>query len=238
VRMPLSRTRQKVIHAVKGLVFDKAGFQKMVDVREQHQLEDSMGFRGQWDEHRRFQFEMLKSQGMHPHHKFLELGCGPLTAGIPIIRYLEEGNYVGVDIRDSALDLGWREIGKARLSAKNPRLICSPSFGSDHLGDQKFDFIFSFSVLFHLSDDILDAYFATVSNRVAPGGACLASVNTHLPNDKWLEFPFVRRTIDDYRNAASKHALSTITLGEIKNLGFRNPDPEKHNPLLRFERVI
>jgi len=225
-----------VIHGIKGFVFDRGGFQKMIDLREQHQLEDSMGFRGQWDEHRRFQFEMLKSRGVLPHHKFLELGCGPLTAGLPIIGYLDEGNYVGVDIRNSVLDMEWREVGKAKLSAKNPRLVCSSSFGGDHLGDQKFDFIFSFSVLYHLSDDVLDKYFVTVARRLARGGICLTNVNTHLPSDKWLEFPFVKRTIEDYRERASKHDLLTTSLGEIKDLGFRNLGTEKHNPLLKFER--
>lgn len=50
-------------------------------MREKHRLEDSMGFRGQFDEHRRFQIELLKNLGLKPGHQFLELGCGPLTAG-------------------------------------------------------------------------------------------------------------------------------------------------------------
>jgi cyclopropane fatty-acyl-phospholipid synthase-like methyltransferase len=234
MRLPLSRTRAKLVHQTKGLIFDAANFQKMVELREKHQLEDSMGFRGQWDEHRRFQIEMLKKQGLLPEHTFLELGCGPMTGGIPVIEYLQSGNYVGVDIRSSVLNLGWREIGKAGLSGKNPRLICSPDFASEYIADMKVDFVYSFSVLFHLNDEVLNAYFSAVSSRLKPSGSCLANVNTHLPSDQWLEFPFIKRTIDTYVQAAALHGLTTVSLGKIKDMGFRSQSDEKENPLLKF----
>jgi SAM-dependent methyltransferase len=237
VRLPFSRTRAKLIYHAKGFIFDKAGFQKVIDLREKHQLEDAMGFRGQFDEHRRFQIEMLKKQGLRPEHSLLELGCGPLTAAIPLIDYLDRSKYVGVDIRSSVLDMGWKEIGRAGLSAKNARLVCSSDFGSETIGGQQFDFVFSFSVLYHLSDDILGAYFSTVAKQLKLTGACIANVNTDIPSDKWLEFPFIKRTVDDYAAVAKKWGLATKNLGQIKDLGFRNSAMEMHNPLLRFEML-
>ena len=175
--MLLSRTRQKIIDNLRELIFDKAGFQKVIELRDKRNLENSMGFRGQFDEHRRFQIAFLKERGLVPSNQLLEIGCGPLTGGIPIIAYLKSGNYVGVDIRNSVLDLSWQEVGKAGLSFKNPRLICSSSFGDTELGDQRFDFIFSFSVLYHLSNEILKLYFASVRRRLKLTGVCLATVN-------------------------------------------------------------
>ena len=64
-----------------------------------------MGFRGQFEKHRRFQMTFFRERGLVPSSRLLEIGCGPLTAGIPIIEYLEPGNYVGVDIRSSVLHL-------------------------------------------------------------------------------------------------------------------------------------
>lgn len=234
MRLPLSRTRAKLVHNIKAFIFDAAHFQSMVDLREKHLLEDSMGFRGQWDEHRRFQIEMLKAQGLSPFHDFLEIGCGPLTAGIPLISYLKQNRYTGVDVRNSVLDMSWREVGKAELSSKNPRLICSSSFASEELGDRRFDIIYSFSVLYHLSDDILDAYFATISNRLKSSGFCIANVNTHIPSDKWLQFPFLMRSIEAYEDLASKHGLETINLGTLEDNGFGNQAMERLNPLLKF----
>jgi SAM-dependent methyltransferase len=236
MRLPLSRTRAKFVHQAKGLIFDAANLQSMVDLREKHALEDSMGFRGQWDEHRRFQIDMLRARGLKPSDTFLELGCGPLTAGLPLIDYLDAGNYVGVDIRSSVLNLPWREVGKAGLSEKNPRLICSSAFGSDALKDEQFDIVYSFSVLYHLSDEILASYFAAVSTRLKPGGRCIANVNTNVPSDHWLEFPFVQRTIEDYTSLAAKHGMTTTNLGTIAELGFRHAGMERENPLLVFAK--
>ena len=193
-----------------------------------------MGFRGQWDEHRRFQLAFLKEQGLNPTHRLLEIGCGPLTGGVPIIHYLEPGNYVGIDIRSSALNLAWSEVGTAGLSGKNPRLICSETFGAQELGNQKFEFMLSFSVLFHLGDDVLRTYFANVAERLAPGGRCFAQINTHLDDSKWLQFPFLRRTRDEYAAFAADVGLETSSLGTIEALGFRLPSQERRNEMLTF----
>ena len=235
MRLPFSRTRAKLVHSIKGIIFDTADLQSMLDLREKHKLEDSMGFRGQWDEHRRFQIEMLKVQGLEAFHDFLEIGCGPLTAGIPLIDYLESDRYTGVDVRSSVLDMSWREVGKAGLSSKNPRLICSSSFASNELGDRRFDYVYSFSVLYHLSDAILDSYFLAVSKRLKPSGVCLANVNTHIPSDKWLEFPFLMRSVETYAALAASHGLETISLGTLQQNGFQNQAMEQLNPLLRFQ---
>ncbi|UPK02390.1 class I SAM-dependent methyltransferase [Bradyrhizobium sp. 170] len=238
MKLPLSRTRAKLVHRTKEFIFDNGGFQSMLDLRTKHQLEDSMGFRGQLDEHRRFQIEMLMDRGLKPHHSFLELGCGPLTAAIPLIQYLDHGRYVGVDIRSTVLDMGWTEIGKAKLSAKNPRLICSTSFGAEEIGDQSFDFVYSFSVLYHLSDEILVNYFRFVSKRLGSGGVCIANVNTDTQSDRWLEFPFLQKSIETYETMARAHALQTKKIGTLADLGFRHIGAmEARNPILEFRRV-
>jgi hypothetical protein len=234
MQLPLSRTRQSLTHELKGFIFDRMNFKKMIDLRERHELEDCMGFRGQWDEHRRFQFDFLKSHGLKLEHTFLELGCGPLTGGLPVIEYLNPAGYVGIDIRPAALNLCWQEVGRAGLSDKNPRLICSSRFGEGLLGSENFDYVYSFSVLFHLSDEILDQYFSTVAMRLKPGGVCLANVNDHMPNDRWLEFPFLNRRVDDYASIAASHGLDTKNRGTLAELGFRESRMESKNPLLEF----
>jgi SAM-dependent methyltransferase len=237
VRLPGSRTTSILAYKAKAFVFDKGNFQSVIDLREKRALEESMGFHGQFDEHRRFQIELLKAQGLRSSHQFLELGCGPLTAAIPVIQYLERGHYTGVDIRSSVLNMGWREIGKAGLSGKNPRLIFSDSFADDVLArDQRFDLIYSFSVLYHLSDEILNLYFSIVAKRLGDGGKCIANVNEHMPSDRWLEFPFLKRTVYDYSAVATKHGLRTENLGDICSLGFKGSGSEGKHPLLIFQR--
>ncbi|MEH2614491.1 class I SAM-dependent methyltransferase [Bradyrhizobium sp. AZCC 1693] len=232
--MILSRTRLLWKLKLKEYLFDIGGMGQIVELRRRHQLEDSMGFRGQWESHRDFQIELLKSQGLLPSHRLLEIGCGPMTGGLPIIEYLDSGSYVGVDVRNSVLDLAWQEIGQVGLSRKNPRLICSHDFASPELSGDVFDFVFSFSVLFHLSDELLHRYLAAVSKRLRSEGKCIANVNTNVSDDVWLEFPFLKRTVDTYRQAAAEHGLSTVELGKISELGFGGQGSEKDNSLLVF----
>ena len=233
--MFMSRTRQKIAFRVKEKIFKLVNFQQLVDENERKSLEMSMGFPGQFNEHRRFQMHFLRDHGLMPHHKLLEIGCGPLTAGLPAIDYLDAGNYIGIDVRSSVLNMSWNQIGKAGLSNKNPRLIHSTNFGDNVLEDLHFDFILSFSVLYHLSDELLDSCFKAVSQRLKPAGAYYVNVNTETPSDKWLEFPFIRRTVADYAALADRHGLRLKDLGTLSDHGFSLVGPEKLNRLLRIE---
>lgn len=234
--MLLAKTRANLLQNAKLALFRAGRLQHALDEAEQRVLEKHMGFRGQWDEHRRFQLEFAKSAGMRPTHSLLEFGCGPLTLGLPAIDYLDANRYTGVDVRPEVLDLAWGQIGKSRLGAKNPRLVCSKSFGADELGDQRFDFIWSFSVLFHLSDDLLDACMAQIARRLAPGGAYFANINAQQAESTWIQFPFVKRGVSFYREAAARHGLVLTELGTLQSLGFRLDGVEKVNILLKFVR--
>jgi cyclopropane fatty-acyl-phospholipid synthase-like methyltransferase len=208
--------------------------QDFLDEQELNTLEDHMGFRGQFAEHRRFQIDELRRLGLIPSSSVLEIGCGPLTAGIPVIRFLDPDRYVGVDVRSSVLDLAWQQIGKNSLSDKNPRLIRSDDFASSELGDRTFDFVWAFSVLYHLSDEILDRCFASMRSRLADGGCFVANVQTDVDSSTWLEFPFLKRTVEDYEQVAARNGLSTKILGTIEERGFRLPGAERKNMLLQF----
>lgn len=231
----LSRTRKEVIYRLKKSVFEAGRFGEMLEESERRILEDNMGFRGQWDEHRRFQFELLKQMGLKTGSSLLEIGCGPLTLAIPVIEYLDRGGYTGVDIRPNVLNLAYKEIAKHNLSAKNPRLIFSESFGAAELGDATFDFVWSFSVLYHLTDEILDQCIRQIARRLR--GSFFANVNVAQEESTWLQFPFVRRDVDFYRAVADKYNLKLNVVGQLKDLGFQLQGVEKDNVLIRLDRA-
>jgi hypothetical protein len=52
---------------------------------------------GLWDEIGRLQFDYFVSQGLVPHHRLLDLGCGSLRGGVHFIAYLDPDRYSGVD---------------------------------------------------------------------------------------------------------------------------------------------
>ena len=97
------------------------------------------------------------------------------------------------------------------------------------------DFILSFSVLYHLNDDILKNYFETVRNRLTSTRVCFATVNTRDESSTWLEFPFLKRTIEVYKSLAAENGLTADRLGDLDKHGFRRSgSAESRNELLSF----
>src|SRR5665648_1089931 len=95
-----------------------------------------------------WQVDYLKRQGLTPGQSFLDIGCGDLRAGVPLIRYLEPGNYVGVDQTEIAIQQGLLSLTEADL-ARAPRFFVGGDMGFDVIG-QSFDVIWAHSVWTHV----------------------------------------------------------------------------------------
>lgn len=86
---------------------------------------------GLWDEVGKLQFDFLRSQGLSPESVLLDIGCGSLRGGVHFIRYLDPGNYFGLDRHRSLLDAGFHvELARENLQHKiSPhQLICNSEF--------------------------------------------------------------------------------------------------------------
>ena len=61
---------------------------------------------GLWDELGSMQLSFMRSQGLLPHHKLLDIGCGSLRGGVKFIEYLEPKHYFGHDINPHLIKKG------------------------------------------------------------------------------------------------------------------------------------
>lgn len=61
---------------------------------------------GKWDEIGRLQFEYLKSKGLKPKHRLLDVGCGSLRGGVHFVPYLKAKHYYGFDLNMSLIKAG------------------------------------------------------------------------------------------------------------------------------------
>jgi cyclopropane fatty-acyl-phospholipid synthase-like methyltransferase len=172
-----------------------------------------------WKMKRDFQISFLKSTGLLPHHYLLDLGCGTLRGGIPIISYLEAGHYYGIEVRPETLQEARKELHEAGLEDKNPDLILSSDFSSLTI-NQQFETIWAFSLLMHLSDQILDSMLSFSSKHLSPNGHLYANVNiANREEGSWQGFPVVSRSFDFYRQICARNKLSLTDLGQLKDLG-------------------
>jgi cyclopropane fatty-acyl-phospholipid synthase-like methyltransferase len=76
-----------------------------------------------WEAKRRFQMNFLQEVGLKPNHKLLDFGCGTLRGGLPLIEYLEPGNYYGLDVRLETLKEACNELEEYGLEQKMPTLL-------------------------------------------------------------------------------------------------------------------
>lgn len=237
MRMPGSRTIHKTFAGVQAFFYNTLNLEQVAEDRHRRALVEAMGFDGQWDDHRNFQMAFLRRNGLTPRTRFLEIGSGPLTLAIPLMQDLDPGHYTGVDVRDSVTNIGYMEIARAGLSARNPRLIVSDNFGATALGDETFDMIWSFSVLYHLNDALIEDWFANVRKRLAPDGRYWANYNDEIEESRWLEFPFVNRSVDFYAAVAEKNGLALTELGTLAELGFEGSGIEKNNNMFEIRHA-
>src|SRR5262245_38683866 len=93
----------------------------------------------------------LLSEGLSPHSKVLDIGCGCLRGGYWLIHFLDEGCYFGIEPNVSMLDAGIRillEPGLADL--KKPRFDHNADFDFT-VFKEKFDFLVARSIWSHAS---------------------------------------------------------------------------------------
>lgn len=135
----------------------------------------TIGYVEEWEQHGQAQFDYLKSKGLKPQHTFLDIGCGPLRGGIQFIRYLDAGNYYGVEknaeVLETARDV---ELPRYGLVDKQPRLRADESFDFQAFG-QDFDFAWAQSVFTHLPVNSIVRCLMNVEQVLKPGGKFFAT---------------------------------------------------------------
>ena len=191
-----------------------------------------------WRMQRVFQIDFLQRVGLAKQHQVLDLGCGTLRGGLPLIAYLSAGNYTGIDIRADIIEEALRELEEARLEERYPRIGHVESLVDLDLR-ASYDFIWAFSVLMHLEDPELETAFAFAASHLRPDGTFYA--NVHLGDGRlgsWAGFPVLARPLDWYRARAHEAGLRADALGRLCALGHVSGDRNCDSQfMLRFRRA-
>jgi SAM-dependent methyltransferase len=171
-----------------------------------------------WNMKRTFQIDFLKRVGLKPSHYFLDLGCGPLRGGIPLIDYLDTGHYFGVEIREGYLNSGLKELKAKGLDNKKPCLMVGDA--STALLPRKMDYIWAYSVLIHMEDSILNDTLGFVRDNLKDDGCFYANVNVgNIPDRSWKGFPVVFRSKNFYDQACKHNGLNIKDMGPVSEWG-------------------
>jgi cyclopropane fatty-acyl-phospholipid synthase-like methyltransferase len=132
----------------------------------------------------RTQLEILRIEGLKKDSLVLDMGCGALVGGIPIMSYLETDHYVGVDPN--------RELMAASMAIpynlsickkKRPKFLYVDDFDASALGI-RFDYVMAHSVMSHAAQYQLDLFLRNSSKVLKNGGKVIFSLRLTQPN-KW-----------------------------------------------------
>lgn len=129
-----------------------------------------------WTRRGEVQLGFLQQLGCVPDSVVLEVGCGCLSAGKPLMEFLEPGHYVGIEPNRWLLDAICQEKQIAELlRLKKPKFLYNESFDASE-ANLLFDYVFAHSILSHAAHWQLEQFLANVRKVVKPTATVLASI--------------------------------------------------------------
>jgi SAM-dependent methyltransferase len=130
----------------------------------------------------------LRLHGLRPNHDVLDFGCGYGRVAIPLLRYLEPGRYVGVDLSVERIRLAWEYVGIENLGDRKPAFHVTPRDNSlDYLGERKFDFIWARAVLGHMPLEDVRNCLIGLRELLKPGGVFIGDYDVAEGEDAQFE---------------------------------------------------
>lgn len=107
---------------------------------------------------------LLQREGLKPHHRLLDIGCGSLRLGVRAVPYLDPGHYWGTDLSAALMRKGY----EAELAAKDrlppAQLIEDPDFAFPGV-PETIDYALAFAVFTHLPQPHLARALTNVRAR-------------------------------------------------------------------------
>jgi len=195
----------------------------LCDPKLEQRAELMRGPVGAWRVDRDIQLRMLETLGLRPEHRLLEIGCGPLQTGAPLIRYLDAGNYTGVDVSADRLATAAQMVRHFGLEGRGQQLLLSDCFGLDRLEPHSFDRVWSFQVVIHFSVSLVRRYMQAVATLLEPDGigwfSARVCTGPFKVRGSWMEFPVTEAGSDFFETAAADAGLSCTSLGTLEEWG-------------------
>ncbi len=166
-----------------------------------------------WEELGRLQLDYLVEQGLEPCHYLLDVGCGPLRAGVHFIGYLEPGHYAGIDKRGDNLERARKvELPRLGLEAKQPLLLVDGDFAFRKLG-QTFDYAIAQSVFTHLPLNTIMRCLVEMAQVLRPGGKFYATIYENPQGKSYLgDVQQSERVVSHYDRDKYHYDVETLRL--------------------------
>lgn len=115
----------------------------------------------------------IRASALKPSSKVIEYGCGSLRIAGHFIRFLEPGNFLGLDVVGDFYEIGKGLIGPDLLREKAPRFAV---IGEDSVAEAEnflADFVYCSGVCVHVHPHEIETYFRTLARLCRKPGSRL-----------------------------------------------------------------
>jgi hypothetical protein len=112
--------------------------------------------------------------GIEPHHRLIDYGCGSLMTGVHFVRALAPGNYLGLDVTPSFIEIGKNLIGPDLMQEKRPHLETISERSLAAAADFEADLVVSNAVAYHVHPAELPSYCRNLVRITSKPGCRLA----------------------------------------------------------------
>lgn len=121
------------------------------------------------------QLNLAQREGLKPSDNVLEIGCGCLSAGAHLLRYLTTGRYVGIEPNRWLVDAALENQALSSLAKEKGALFLDVENFDAGMLDTKFDFVLSHSVLSHCARWQVRLFIQNAIKVLSSKGTILAS---------------------------------------------------------------
>jgi|GEM_PF-3447952 len=111
-----------------------------------------------------FVAETVRELGLEPSDVCIEYGCGALRIGEPIMKLLEPGNYIGLDVTDRFWKNGIQRLGPDFIERYRPRLELIDDKRIGELASLNAKVVVCIAVLIHVPPPEVDAFIARLAS--------------------------------------------------------------------------
>lgn len=168
--------------------------------------------------------------GLEPHMRCVDYGCGSLRLGQHAIRYLDAGNYHGIDVTDAFIASGLELIDPQILRDKAPRLDVISGDVLRGIRDWEADFVFSNAVLQHVPPEDLGLFFERLEAMMAPGTRAYILYITGQRIERFDSMSWSYPA--DYVRAAARSAAPSLNMDRVSAYQGRRSDGRRREVLV------
>ncbi len=202
---------------------------------------------GMWEEIGALQMQFLIREGLKPHHRLLDVGCGSLRLGVKAISYLDHEHYYGLDISEDLVKAGYDKELSSEQRAKFPwrNVAISDAFDVSTFAVE-FDMAIAQSVFTHLPLNHIRRCLAMIAPKLKRGAHFYATA-WMVPDAHPLHEPYTQNamlgehSITTYDTHDPYHYHMRDLLFAAENLPYQvhvigawgHP---RHQSMLRFEK--